>query len=114
MDVLLYLIRAQALNDFVPLGALSAAAGQQLSYLWSLDFLSAVISPVFGGWQKTTFTLSVLGLLVMTAVVGPSSAVLMIPRPGMTYVNSTTTRYLNYSEAVLFPTRMDKSHELDL
>lgn len=114
VDLLLYLIRAQALADFVPLGALSAAAGQQLSFLWSLDFFSAVTSPVFGTWRKIGFTLSVLGLFIMTAVVGPSSAVLMIPQPGMSYMNDTVIRHYNFSEEVLFPSRMDNSDKLDL
>lgn len=114
VDLLLYLIRAQALSDFVPLGALSAAAGQQLSFLWSLDFLSAIVSPVFITWRKIWFALSVVILFALTAVVGPSSAVLMIPRPGIAHVNSTATQYLNTPEASLFPDLMKRPIELNL
>ncbi|XPS70284.1 hypothetical protein M3J09_002512 [Ascochyta lentis] len=114
VDTLLYMVRVQALNGYVPLGALSGAAhGPQISYLWSLDFMSAITSPAFNRWRKIGFAFSASGLLFMTAVVGPSSAVLMIPRPGMPHVNHTMTRYVNISESALFPTHFDKNSGLN-
>lgn len=110
VDILLCVIRALALHGYVPLGALSGAAqAPQLSYLWSLDFVAAVMSRKFAVWYKVAFTLSVSGLLLMTASVGPSSAILMIPRNGMLYTVSSITRYLNVTETALFPTLLNSS-----
>jgi hypothetical protein len=113
VDILLHVIRFQAISGYVPLGALSGAAkAPQLSYLWSLDFLSAILSPAFRARRKVAFILSTLGLLLMTAVVGPSSAVLMIPRPDMPHTNRTVVRYSNVTESSIFPVRID-SHTAD-
>jgi hypothetical protein len=117
VDILLYIIRSQALNGYLPLGALAGAAqAPQLSYLWSLDFFSALVAPsrAFKLRQKIIFILSTSALLFMTAVVGPSSAILMISRPGMTHVQDTTIRYLSVLEADLFPTQIDKTNPLNL
>jgi hypothetical protein len=117
VDVLLYIIRNQALNGYLPLGALAGAAqAPQLSYLWSLDFFSALVAPsrAFKLWHKFVFISSTLVLLFMTAVVGPSSAILMISRPGITHVQYTTSRYLNVSEASLYPTQIIKTHYLNV
>jgi hypothetical protein len=117
VDILLYIIRIQALDGYLPLGALAGAAqAPQLSYLWSLDFFSALVAPstAFKLRHKIIFVSSTWVLLSMTAVVGPSSAILMISRPGMTHVQNTTIRYLNVSETDLFPTQIDKSNYLNL
>jgi len=56
VDILIYFIRSQALNGYIPLGALSRAAlASQLSYLWSLDFVAALVSRNFNIWRKVTF-----------------------------------------------------------
>ncbi|KAF1849640.1 uncharacterized protein K460DRAFT_298249 [Cucurbitaria berberidis CBS 394.84] len=108
VDILLHVIRFQAISGYIPLGALSGAAkAPQLSYLWSLDFFSAILSPAFSARRKVAFTLSTLGLLLMTAVVGPSSAVLMIPRPDMPHTNRTVVRYSNVTESSIFPVQID-------
>jgi hypothetical protein len=117
VDALLYIIRSQALNGYLPLGALAGAAqAPQLSYLWSLDFVSVLVAPrkAFGAWHKLVFTISTSALLFMTSVVGPSSAVLMIPRPSMPHTYNTTVRYINVSEDSLFPTHMDSTTQLNL
>jgi hypothetical protein len=109
VDILVYFIRSQALQGYIPLGALSAAAqASQLSYLWSLDFVSALGSRNLNVWRRVSFGLAVSTLLVMITIVGPSSAVLMIPRPGMANINATTLRYLNVSEESLYPTYLDE------
>ena len=115
VDILLYIIRAQALGGYIPLGALSGAAqAPQISYLWSLDFVSATSSPRFGMWRKIIFSISAIALLFMASVVGPSSAVLMIPRPDMTHVRSAKTRDTNLLESSLFRARLDSSHSMNL
>lgn len=108
-------MRAQALDDYIPLGALSGAArAPQLSYLWSLDFISAISSPALNARRKLAIALTSLGLLSMTAIVGPSAAVLMIPRPGMSQQQQIKTRYMNASKIDLFPTQLKWTHGLNL
>lgn len=115
VDILLYLIRSQATNSYLPLGALSGAAqAPQLSYLWSLDFVSAVRSPTLKLSHRAIFALSMVVLFCMTAVVGPSAAVLLIPRPGMPYLNNTILHYTNASEPSAYPSAIDQYFRLDL
>jgi hypothetical protein len=115
VDVLLYIIRAQALEGYIPLGVLSGAAqAPQISYLWSLDFVSALKSPHFLLWRRIIFGISATALLFMASIVGPSSAVLMIPRPDMTYVWFTERTPSNFPEGYLFPTEVNSTHGLDL
>jgi hypothetical protein len=117
VDILLYIIRSQALSGYLPLGALAGATqAPQLSYLWSLDFFSAFSAPnrAFRLRHKFVFISSTLALLSMTAVVGPSSAILMISRPGMRHAQNSTTRYLDVPEATLFPTQIDKTNRLNV
>jgi hypothetical protein len=111
VDILVYFIRSQALQGYIPLRALSAAAqASQLSYLWSLNFVSALGSRNLNVWRRVSFGLVVSTLLVMITIVGPSSAVLMNPRPGMANINATTLRYLNVSEESLYPTYLDERY----
>jgi hypothetical protein len=117
VDILLYIIRNQALNGYLPSGALAGAAqAPQLSYLWSLDFWSALVAPkrAFELRHKIIFILSTSALLFLTAVVGPSSAILMISQPGMTHVQNTTVHYLGVSEASLFPTQINETKPLNV
>jgi hypothetical protein len=113
IEVLVCLIRTEAVRGFVPLGALSGAVqATQLSYLWSLDFLSVVTSSTLQGWRWILFILMIPALLALTALVGPSSAVLLIPRPGSSQVIWELTRYLNQSLESLYPTYLDESYGL--
>jgi hypothetical protein len=115
VDILVYFIRSQALEGYIPLGALSGAAqASQLSYLWSLDFFSAIGSPTFNVWRRVTFGLAVLTMLFMITAVGPSAAVLMIPRPDMANVNATELRYLNVPESSLYPIYLDEQSVVNM
>jgi hypothetical protein len=117
VDTLLYIIRSQALKGYLPLGALAGAAqAPQLSYLWSLDFFSALVAPsrAFKIRHKIFFILSTLALLLMTAVVGPSSAILMMSRSCITHVQNTKMRYIGVSESDLFPTQIEETDRLNL
>jgi hypothetical protein len=108
VEILVYIIRSHALKGYVPLGALwGAAQASQISYLWSLDFLAVLGSSNLKAWRRVAFGLTVSTLLVMITIVGPSSAVLMIPRPDMANNNATRLRYLNVSEVSLYPTYVD-------
>jgi hypothetical protein len=97
VDILLYTIRSRALNGYLPLGA--------------LDFFSALVAPsrAFKLRHKLIFILSTFALLFMTAIVGPSSAILMIPQPGMTHMQNTTMSYLDILEDDLFPPQIENT-----
>ncbi|KAH5185856.1 hypothetical protein HBH77_172500 [Parastagonospora nodorum] len=83
VEIVLCVIRAQAIEGFIPLGALSATTqALHISYIWSIDFLGATTSPSLNGSRKVLFVVLVPVLIALTALVGPSSATLMIPRPG--------------------------------
>jgi hypothetical protein len=83
IEILLGLIRTGLIDGLLPLGTLSGAIQPtQLSFLWSLDYLSIFGSRAVQGWRKVVFVIAVPVLITMTALVGPSSAVLMIPRAG--------------------------------
>lgn len=115
VNIFVYLVRYQALDGYIPLGALSGAAqASQLSYLWSLDFISAIGSPSFGMWRGAVFAAVATIMMFMITAVGPSAAVLMIPRPNMVNVNATTLRYLNMSEASLYPVYLDDRSKFNL
>lgn len=113
VEVTLCVIRTEALRGVVPLGALSGAVqATQLSYLWSLDFISVITSSAIRGWRKLMFVIMIPALITLTALVGPSSAVLMIPRPGSSELIRAVTIYLNHSSESLYPSYLDKSHGL--
>ncbi|KAJ8113466.1 hypothetical protein OPT61_g4409 [Boeremia exigua] len=108
-EVLLCIIRAGLVNDVVPLGALSSSMqASQLSYLWSLDFFSIFKSNAFRGRQKVLLAVAIPVLISLASVVGPSSAVLLIPRPYSPQVDAKNSviRYSNISIADLYPSQM--------
>ena len=91
VEILHCIVRSEAVHGFVPLGALSGAVqATQLSYLWSLDFLATLRSHPNSGreWQNTFMVIAIPTILISTVLVGPSSAVLMIPEPGMPKVGA--------------------------
>jgi hypothetical protein len=107
VEVLLCIIRAEAVNGYVPLGALSGATQPtQLSYLWSLDFISIATSPAIRGWRKTAFLLIIPILLILTSLVGPSSAILMIPRSDIPHIVGEVDLYATNSMKDLYPEYM--------
>jgi hypothetical protein len=81
-DVLFTFVRIQATGGYIHLGALVAPINAlQVSYLWSLEFWSTVPSQAMARYQKFLFMAFVPLLVILGALVGPSSAVAMIPRP---------------------------------
>ena len=106
-EVLLSLIRAGLINGFVPFGTLSGAMQPtQLSYLWSLDFFSLFRSRAFQGWRKTVFMVAMPLLFALTALVGPSSAVLMIPRAGVSRTGSSLVYWGVASDEASYPSQI--------
>ena len=115
VEVILCIIQNAVVDGYVPLGVLSASLqAYQISYLWSLDFVSAISSKLFYRWRKIGFVLMIPPLVVLTALVGPSSAVLMIPRPGMGKVLGFDLQCLGGSLEYVFPSDVNVTHGLDL
>jgi hypothetical protein len=113
VEITVCIIRTEALRNFVPLGALSAIAqATQLSYIWSLDFISLLRSPALYGWRRVLFAIAIPTLLISTALVGPSSAVLMIPRSGSARDAGIFTMYTNASYEQLFPSTIGRANGL--
>ncbi|KAI8933242.1 hypothetical protein NX059_009873 [Plenodomus lindquistii] len=117
VEVLLGVVRNELVGDFVPLGALSVAIhATQVSYLWSLDFFSIFRAHALPGWRRALMIIAIPALVGLTSLVGPSSAVLMIPRPGSarTVADQTGTRLLNGSLETLYPSRVGENEGLSL
>ena len=107
VEVLLSIIRAGLINGLVPFGTLSGAMQPtQLSYLWSLDFFSLFRSRALQGWRKTIFVVAMPLLFALTALVGPSSAVLMIPRAGVPRTSSHTQLWGVASDEASYPSKI--------
>jgi hypothetical protein len=83
VEIILCIIRAQAIEVYIPLGALSATTqALQISYIWSNDFLGAITSQSLTGSRRVLFVVLFPVLIALTTLVGPSIATLMIPRLG--------------------------------
>ena len=80
--MLLDFIRTQALGESsLPLGRFLAPYRMtDISYLWSLDFWGSITSNVTRSWQGIVSIVVVVASFLMAALVGPASAVAMIPR----------------------------------
>jgi hypothetical protein len=114
VEIMLCIIRTEAVRGFVPLGALSGAAQTtQLSYLWSLDFISMITSSTLRGWRRVFICAAIPVLFILTALVGPSSAILMIPRPDSQHSYDPITRYFDKSQ-YFYPARFDSTNKLKL
>ncbi|KAF2993888.1 hypothetical protein E8E13_002328 [Curvularia kusanoi] len=112
VEVLLCLIRTRLVNDVVPLGALACAMqATQLSYLWSLDFFSIFRSRALKGWRRIIVIVTIPIIVSLVSVVGPSSAVLMIPRPNSPSIAHTVTVYMNQSADMLYPSHSNLEEE---
>ena len=112
VEVVYAVVRTQMIDGFIPLGALSALLQTyQITYLWSLDFISAISSHVLIGWRRFLFTTLVPILILLTALVGPSSAILMIPRSGITATVWTKDFLGNGTREQYFPSRVNITSE---
>jgi hypothetical protein len=115
VEVLLCVVRTEAVNGYVPFGALSGATQPtQVSYLWSLDLFSIITTPALRGWRKFAFLFTLPFLLLLISFVGPSSAILMIPRPDTPQVVRDVTRYARKSIKDIFPSSLSAADGLEL
>jgi hypothetical protein len=106
-EVLLCLIRTRLVDGFVPLGALACVMqATQLSYLWSLDFFSIFRSRALKGWRRVFLITAISVIVGLISVVGPSSAVLMIPRPNSPNIARKVLGYADISAELLYPSHI--------
>lgn len=102
-EVLLCLILTESVNIFVPLGALSGAMqATQLSYIWPLDFISIFKSSVIKGWRKFMFAVAIPVFILLISLVGPSSTILMIPKPNSPNSRPSVSRYVLNSTDTMY------------
>lgn len=80
--ILLGLIRQQAIaSDHLSLGDLLAPHRvTDVSYLWSLDFWGAFTAKRMHNTKRAAILLATVIAVILAALVGPSSAIAMIPR----------------------------------
>ena len=100
--ILLSIVRRYVLGDGLPLGALFAPSRTtDVSYLWSLEFWGSVTAKRRFGWRIVTLLILVPLFVMLAAVVGPSTAVLIVPR----LIDYPTHQYLVLldSSSELFP-----------
>lgn len=87
----------------IPFGAIfSAYQVTAMSYLWSPEYLGALTTPAFGGFMKLVFILFVPFSIILTAAVGPSSAIAMLPRQ-VNFTLPAIPLALNVTSEILYP-----------
>ncbi|KAF2271038.1 hypothetical protein CC78DRAFT_573414 [Lojkania enalia] len=103
--ILLDLIRHLAFTSHLPFGFLFAPTHTStVSYLWSLDYWSSVSASAISWRLRLVTGLFAFFTIALAALVGPSSAVLMIPRLITSAKGfGTTTLLLERSPSATFP-----------
>lgn len=90
----------------LPFGALfSGLQVSQASYLWSMEFCGAVCATHLPIYRKLGIIFVTTFAIVLAATVGPSSAVLLIPRLGYWPAGSTDI-WLNATLQDIWPDRL--------
>lgn len=91
----------------MPFGAiLGALQFFQVSYLWSIEFLSAIMSKDFRLRKKICFAVLVLICVTIASTAGPSSANLLIARQGI-WPNKSNYLAINATFLDMWPDRLD-------
>ena len=90
----------------LPFGAMfSGLQISQASYLWSMEFWGSIYSKHLSIRRRITLILVVTSAIVLAAVVGPSSAILLIPRLEY-WLAGATDIWLNVTSQELWPDRL--------
>ena len=94
-----------SLGNGLPFGALfSALQISQASYLWSMEFWGSILSKHLSTRRRIGMILVMTTAIVLAATVGPSSAILLIPR--LDYWPAGTTHiWMNATSQDLWPDR---------
>lgn len=98
-----YIRHETVLGQGVPLGALfSGLQLTQASYLWSTEFWSTITSDHLPLGRRSGLIAIIVSSIYLAAVVGPSSAVLLIPRLDYWPAGSTNI-WINITSDDLWP-----------
>lgn len=105
--MLLAFIRDQAVvAGRLPFGSLVAPLNTtKVSHLWSLELWGSLTSECLHRWRKIVLSIIMPTTIILATLVGPSSAVLMIPRQ-IRYPWSQSLIFLDESE-IPFPKNID-------
>ena len=91
----------------MPFGAvLGALQFLQVSYLWSIEFWSAIMSKGFQARKKIVFSVLILICITVAATAGPSSANLLIPRQEL-WPEESSYLAVNATFQDIWPDRLD-------
>lgn len=103
-------VRTQALSpDGIPLGLLSSPFRfSEIAYFWSPPFLFGTMS--ISGWPRAALALLVLACGFLAAVIGPSTALLIIPYTENNWPAGGTDFWLVGIDDTLWPDRLNASH----
>ena len=94
------------LGDGIPFGALfSGLQVSQASYLWSMEFWGSISSQSVFWKRRLCLLLIIATSLLLGAVAGPSSAILLIPKLDYWPAGSTNI-WLNITAENLWPARL--------
>lgn len=105
--VVMHAIRYELINTGLSLGILhSNFALTGLNYLWSQEFWS-VLTELSWNKRRLVLCLFIVGCCVLASVVGPASALLLIPSAAW-QETGRTEYYLGGDEAELWPQRLSK------
>lgn len=98
-----YVRYEMSLGQGLPFGALfSGLQISQASYLWSMEFWGSICAKHLSVRRKIGMVLIVIIAIVLAATVGPSSAILLIPRLEYWPAGSTDI-WLNTTSQALWP-----------
>ncbi|MCJ1469537.1 hypothetical protein MMC07_008170 [Pseudocyphellaria aurata] len=109
--ILLSYIRYQiSAGKGMPFGAvLSGLQFLQVSYLWSVELWSSILSKEFRLRKKLCFAVLILVCIAVAATAGPSSANLLIARQGL-WPTASTYLAVNASFQDIWPDRLDDTN----
>ena len=103
-----YIRYETSLGQGLPFGALfSGLQISQASYLWSMEFWGSICSCHLSIWRKVAMVLVITVAIVLAATVGPSSAILLIPRLDY-WPAGATNIWLNATTPDMWPKRSVK------
>lgn len=98
-----YIRYEMSLGQGLPFGALfSGLQISQASYLWSMEFWGSMYSTNLSVRRKISLSLTIVVAILLAATVGPSSAILLIPRLEYWPAGSTDI-WLNVTSRELWP-----------
>ncbi|MCJ1324857.1 hypothetical protein MMC10_001519 [Thelotrema lepadinum] len=111
--VVLQVLRNELLADGVPIGLLGSGIWfSQISFVWSPEFLVAVGSSL-RSFRKLRLCIFILLTGILAVVIGPASAVLLIPRI-QTVPAGGTSYFLNGTAEQLWPRIMTSDSQLEV